>query len=254
MNPWIVFEVVRFELKRSWTPGRIALWAILAAFPVALIAVLQRQPGLRSVEALGFTAYFLVPEVVCLLGLMLWATPAISVELEGQTWVYLAMRRSGRSLVLLGKWLTAVLWSCSAAVVSLTACVRLIAPPDPLKLWTVLNALALLSCLAHAALYVFLGAVFYRRTLVAAVFYTLAIEFGMSFVPAVVNKLTINYRLRGLLAQWMDWEEARSAAESIFGAEPPTVHLTALALTTALLLAAALLRVARAEYPGNLES
>lgn len=253
MNPLLVLEVMRFELKRSFTVGRFAVWSVLAAFPVVLIALLHRQPHLRSVEALGFTVYFLVPEVICMLGLMLWATPALSLELEGQTWTYLALRRSGRTLVLLGKWLSAVAWSLSAALLAITVCVRIIAPPDPLRLWCVLSGLALLSCVAHAALYTLLGVVFYRRTLVVAVAYTLVIEFGMSFVPAVVNKLTINYRLRGLLSQWMDWEEARTAAESIFGAEPAAAHLAALGTLTLLMLAGGLLWVARTEYPAHLE-
>jgi hypothetical protein len=159
------------------------------------------------------------------------------------------MRRSGRSLVLLGKYVTAVAWCLSAALVSTTVCVWVMGPLGGLRLWSVMCLLSLLSSFSHASLYVLIGTVFFRRTMVTAVFYTLAIEYGLSLVPALANKLTINYRLRGLLADWMDWEQARSAAENVFGREPAWVHLLVLAAITISLLGLALLRVGHAEYP-----
>lgn len=253
MNLLMIADVVRFELRRSMTPARIAIWLVLVLFPVALMIVLRMTTPVNRVEPWGLTLYFLVPEVICLLGLLLWATPVISTEIEGQTWVYLAMRRSGRSLVMLGKYVTAVLWSLSAALVSTTACVIVMGPAGGWTLWWVMCVLSLLSCLAHASLYVLIGTIFFRRTMVTAVFYTMIIEYGLSLVPAVANKLTINYRLRGLLAQWMDWEDARSAAENVFGSEPASTHLLALALISLLLLVFAGLRLSRAELPTQQE-
>ncbi|EMI23017.1 membrane protein [Rhodopirellula maiorica SM1] len=246
-------DVMRFELGRSLTIGRIAMWFLLVAFPVALIATLRSVAPIDPIEPWGITLYFLVPEVVCLLGLLLWATPAISTELEGQTWIYLAMRRSGRSMVLLGKYLTAVAWTLSAAITAITLCVLIIGPAAGFQMWWVMCVLAVLSCFAHAALYVLIGVLFYKRTMVSAVFYTLAIEYGVSFVPALINKFTINYRLRGLLAQWMGWEEARSRAENVFGAEPAETHLLVLFALTITLLGVASFKVTRTEYPTQQE-
>ncbi len=110
------------------------------------------------------------------MGLLLWATPVISTEIEGQTWIYLAMRRSGRSLVLLGKYLTAVLWSVSAALVSTSMCAIVMGPAGGWKLWWVICVLSVLSCIAHAALYVLIGTLFFRRTMVTAVFYTMVVR------------------------------------------------------------------------------
>lgn len=109
--------------------------------------------------------------------------------------------------------------------------------------------LATLSCFAHAAIFLLIGVIFHRRTMVTAVVYTLAIEYGLSFVPAVANKLTVNYHLRGLLADWMDWEEVRSRAETVFGSELATTHLIALAVYTVVLLSASMLRLTTAQYP-----
>ncbi|QDT08679.1 hypothetical protein [Planctomycetes bacterium K23_9] len=249
MDFGMITDVIRFELTRSFTKGRFAIWAVLVAFPVAIFVLMDRTTNAIRIEQWGITLYFLIPEMVCLLGLLLWATPAISTEIEGQTWIYLAMRRSGRSTVLLGKYLTAVLWSVSAALVGLSLCLLLVDNVGGLRLWTVLSILSVLSCFAHAGIFILIGVIFPRRSMVTAVFYTLAIEYGLSLVPAVANKITVNYRLRGLLAEWMNWEEARSTAESFFGHEPPYIHLFVLFTITLVTLCAAIFTLARAQYP-----
>lgn len=248
MNPMLIVDVIRFELARSLTAGRLAIWGVLVVFPVALITVLRLTIPLEPIERFGFSLYFLIPEIVCLLGLLLWATPAVSTEIEGQTWIYLAMRRSGRSIVLLGKYLTAVLWTWSAAVAGISISVVVIGPPEPLRMWTVMTVLAALSCFAHGAIYLLIGVLFQKRTMVSAVFYTLVMEYVISFVPALINKLTVNYRLRGLLADWMQWDELRSQAELVLGNEPASSHLLSLAIFTAVLLALSMLRLSTAQY------
>lgn len=253
MNPSLVLDVIRFELSRSRTLGRIAIWLVIVMFPIALISALRILETSNQPEPWGFTLYFLVPEVVCLLGLLLWATPTISTEVEGQTWIYLAMRRSGRSIVLIGKYLTAVLWTFSAALTAITVCVVIMGPAGGFRLWAVMSLLALFSCFAHASLYVLIGTLGFRRTMVTAVFYTLVIEYGMSLVPAMANKLTINYRLRGLLAEWMGWERVRSQAENVFGSEPAWTHVLVLLAITVALLGAAVFRLGHSELPTQQE-
>lgn len=255
MNPLLVIDVVRFEIRRSLSPGRVAIWSILVLFPIALmtaVRLLGNQTS-ESEEAWGMALYFLVPEVVCLLGLLLWATPAVSTEVEGQTWIYLAMRQSGRNLVLVGKYLTAVLWSCSAAFVATTVCTIIMGSAGGIWLWCVICILSLLSCLAHAALYVLIGTVFFRRTMVTAVFYTLVVEYVLAFVPAMANRLTINYRLRGLLADWMDWSTARTVTETIGGQESAWVHIVVLLATSVALLSLSILRLTWTELPTQQE-
>lgn len=255
-------DVLYFELRRSLTVGRLAVWFILVAFPVSIITamILMARWDLGDkfnpdelIVPFGMAMYFLIAEVTCLLGLLLWATPAVSTEIEGQTWVYLMMRRSGRGVVLIGKYLTAVAWTMSAGLAAVTLCSIVVGPTIGAELWLVMSVLVILSCFVHAALYLFIGAMFYRRTMVAAVLYTIIVEGVISFIPALVNQFTINYRLRGLLADWMGWEEARSRAENIFGSEPASMHLMILAIMTIALLAASMYRVERAEYPTQQE-
>ncbi len=249
MDLTMIIDVIRFELTRSFTKGRMAIWAVLVAFPVVLSVLLDRTGNPIRIEQWGITLYILIPEMVCLLGLLLWATPAISTEIESQTWIYLSMRRSGRSLVLIGKYLTAVLWSLSAALLSVTICLLLVDNVGGFRLWAVLSILSVLSCFAHAGIFVLIGVFFYRRTMVTAVLYTLAIEYGLSLVPAVANKITVNYRLRGLLADWMDWDDARSTAEIFFGYEPPSTHLLILGTITIATLCTAIVMLSFAQYP-----
>ncbi len=249
----LVLDVIQFELKRSMTIGRTAMWFALVGFPIMIFAIMRRIAPNDQIEDWGMVLYFLVPEVICLLGLLLWAAPAISTEIEGQTWIYMAMRRSGRSWMPLGKYLTSVVWTYSAAVASCTGCVILMGQMGSVRLWAIMNVLSLLSCLAHAALYLLIGVIFYRRTMVTAVAYTLTIEYGLSFVPALANKLTINYRLRGLLAEWMDWEFARSLSENVMGHEPPETHLFVLGAMTITLLGATIYRMGHTEFPTNQE-
>ena len=261
-NLTMPLDVMRFELRRSFTVGRMAMWGMLVAFPVAIVAAMRgivsaaiasgREPA-DFTELFGFTLYFLVPEVTCLLGLLLWATPAVSTEIEGQTWVYLALRKSGRRTVLIGKYLTAILWTLSAALSAIAICVYLIDADVMLRMWAVMSVLAVLSCFAHASLFVLIGVIFYNRTMVTAVAYTMVVEYGLSFVPALVNKFTINYRLRGLLANWMEWETVRSNAENIFGSESVSTHVLVLFAITIALLGMALYRVEHAEYPTQQE-
>ncbi len=248
-------DVMRFELRRSLTGGRIAMWLVLVAFPVALIWQLHSLVPPNELESetatlrLGATLYLLVPEVTCLLGLLLWATPAISTEIEGQTWIYLALRTSGRRMVLTGKYLTSVLWTLSAAWTAIALSMWIIGSESGWRMWWVMGTLSLLSCISHAALYVTIGVIFFRRTMATAVLYTLMVEYGASFIPALINKFTINYRLRGLLAQWMDWDEMRSQAENVFGTEPAETHLLVLAAITMTLMGVSYYWVDRTEYP-----
>ncbi|MEM6688468.1 MAG: hypothetical protein AAF664_03515 [Planctomycetota bacterium] len=256
-------DVMLFELRRSLTFGRMAAWGILILFPVALFTTLnilmrvnmgpEAYASPDVFQALGVTLYFLIPEVCCLLGLLLWATPAVSTEIEGQTWVYLALRKAGRKSVLLGKYLTSLVWTFSTALISITICCCVVGPSVSWELAMVLWAIAALSCISHGALFILIGTLFYRRSIVTAVLYTVVVELGISFVPAVINKATINFRLRGLMAEWMGWENARSQFENVLGTDPAWQHLLALLLIAVLCLGVSLYRVETTEYPTQQE-
>ena len=231
--------VFAFETRRAMTIARMACWFILAVFPVLVVSVMQYYGTGREPNIWGFVLFFLIPEVVCLMGLLLWATPAVSSELEGQTWLYLATRPGGKQAVLLGKYLTAVAWAATAAWAGAAVSVLVAQPEKPLRMLMVLCALVLLSCMTYGALYLLVGVMFLKRAMVLAVGYTLIMELLVSFVPAVINQLTVQYRLRSLLAQWLEMDSLNGEVNFMFSALPPWQQIMILIGMTLSLLTAA---------------
>ena len=233
-----MLAVFRFECSRTVTLPRLAGWGILTGFSPALLALVSYKNGQMPEryqlpnEAWWMFFFILIPEVTCLLGLLLWATPMIHSELEGRTWIYLSIRPRGKGSVLLGKYLTAMAWAGSSALVGLTISVIVTRPPDAMKLWAVYSLLIALSCLAYGSVYTLLGVAFQRRAMVLAVLYTLLLEFVVSFIPAIINKITIHYRLRGLMVRLMDFEIPPSVVEQTrFGTEEAWLQLVVLIAT-----------------------
>ena len=250
-----IFEVLSFELRRTLTLGRGLIWLGLATFPATLIFTVRWQRGdTIPIDAAALIIFFLVPQVTCLLGLLLWATPAVQTELEGQTWIYLAVRPLGKLAVVFGKYLIAVLWTAAAGILSVTASVLACGAAEPVRLWLSLSTLVCLSTLSYGALYLLIGVIVLRRAIVFAVAYTLLIELAVSLIPATINKLTISHRLRALLADWMKLETIRSRAEIIFGEQATLSHLLFLLGYTIVLLIATALVVRWREMPMQAES
>lgn len=255
-----VGAVFLFEWKRALTLPRMAWWAILGAFPVFIIGLIRfvaRDNLPRELWA-GFL-FALVPMLVSMLGTLLWATPAISTELERRSWIYLAVRPRGSMAVLLGKYLAAVTWVIPPALVGLTIAVPLAGTGDGWRLWWAMVRLVCLSCPAYAAVYLLLGTLLPRRAMVLAVVYTLLFELVISFVPAVINKLTVQYRLRALWVQWCDIPTLgrpglRTTAIALMTEAPAWQHVAILLVTVPILLALAVAVLRWSEFPSSAES
>jgi ABC-type transport system involved in multi-copper enzyme maturation permease subunit len=217
----------------------------LALFPPVMVALIQYQGGDFKRDVAGpIVLFLLVPGLTCAMALLLWAIPAIPSEVEGRTWPYLAVRPGGKQAVLLGKYLTAVVWTVAVAWISLTLCLLVIRPEEhPLGTWYVLAALAGLSALSYGSLYVLFGVVFLRRAMVIAVAYTFLMEVVTSFIPAVIHQLTVQYHLRSLLAKWMWWAELPTRIPTdqqwLFSKAPAWQHALILLGLTAVMLTAA---------------
>jgi hypothetical protein len=283
-------SVFRFELRRTLTPGRIAVWLMLILFPVLIVGIMKRyegeleldwrpraarqvsparspkrlersRPRSRGLTATGMASaraetpppapperlptqvwglvfFGLIPEVITLFGLLLWVPTLVHAELEGRTWIYLAVRPRGRVNVLLGKYLTAVTWTILAGWISTTLCVLVARPDSAFRLWGTMVVLVALASVSYGALYALFGVLLHRRAMVIAVAYTLIFEFLASLIPAVINKLTVQYRLRNLLFTGMDWWELlpKEAGEVFLGTEPAWLHVLVLGAGVAAVL------------------
>lgn len=256
-----MLAVARFEIVRSLTPWRIGLWLAMVVFPVMLIGTvsynLRRNVQLPPDAEVAFAMilFILLPEVVTVLGMLLWATPVVSSELEGQTWIYALVRPGGRRSVLLGKYLVAVLWTASCGVLSTTLAIPLSGIVNAFETWWVLAVLCVLSSVAHGALFAFLGVMFQRRIMVIAFIYAILVEAVLGWIPAVINKFTVAYRLRSLLFQWLELPipPGMQSSQLFTDGTSAWVHVACLVGGSLVLLGIASWRIGQAQYAFQLE-
>jgi len=250
-----ILTVILFEMRRTRTDARAATWLVMVMFPTGLLALYRLEAETTQdfrappEEILGVVLYALIPQVVCLLGLLLWVAPVMQAELEGRTWVYLSVRPGGKFATLIGKYLNGIAWTASAAIFGLTAGMRVAQLPvaDPIRLWCVIALLICFSCVAYGAAYSVIGAIFHRRAMVVSVAYILVLEVVISNLPALINRFTVQHHLFNLLFLWMDWEVPNDV-ELLIGAQPAWQHVAALIAYTLVMLTAASLIVRWRQY------
>jgi ABC-type transport system involved in multi-copper enzyme maturation permease subunit len=250
--------VFMYEWKRSLTAGRIAWWLVMAAFPAVLTVLIRAIPGfdlqMREAQRDNFwsmTLYFLVPCVCSALSVLLTAGPAIAAELEQRSWVYMATRPNGIFWLLIGKYLVAVTWGFTAAVVGASTAVVFANAVTPVQVWIGLVALSFLSCVSYSAVYLLVGVISPKRAMVFCVMYTGFVEVVLGFIPALVNRLTVQFRLRSLLVQWMPLNDDVRQMPSfsyVFGEGSAFLHCFWLLTLVVLFLAAALTIAHRKEF------
>lgn len=253
-----VGAVFLFEWKRALTLPRMAWWGGLAAFPVFIVGMVRFISTTQLPRELwaGFL-FALVPMLVAMLGSLLWTTPAISAELERRSWVYLTVRPNGGTAVLLGKYLAAVTWVIPPALLGLSIAVPLAATGDGWRLWWTMARLVLLACPAYGAVYLLLGTLMPRRAMVLAVAYTLLFEFVISFVPALINRITVQYRLRALLEVWCELPSLGGRPSSTLAMTsnvPVWQHVAILMLFAPVLLAVSVAILHWSEFSSSAET
>ncbi len=236
--------VFLFEWRRALTAPRLTWMVVLMAFPPLLLALMRYTAGSDPPpEVAAILVYVLSPGVACMMSVFLWATPALSSELEGRSWVYLAVRPHGPLAVLLGKYLVAVSWSVPVGLVSSALAMIALGADRPLYLFAVQSALVGLSCVSYSALFLLVGVIAPKRAMVAGIVYTVIFEVGLALVPAAMNLLTVQYRLRCLLVDWIDMDERLGSDSpvlaSYFAGPSATWHVAVLLLMTCGYLAAA---------------
>ena len=236
--------VFLFEWRRALTAPRLAWMVALMVFPPLLLALMRFTAGSAPPpEVAAILVYVLSPGVACMMSVFLWATPAVSAELEGRSWVYLAVRPHGPLAVLLGKYLVAVSWSIPVGLVSSASAVVVLTTGRPLYIFAVESALVVLSCVSYSALFLLIGVIAPKRAMVAGIVYAIIFEVGLAMVPAAMNLLTVQYRLRCLLVRWMDFDVALGSESPVlatyFGNHSAAWHIGMLLLMTCGYLAAA---------------
>jgi hypothetical protein len=255
---WGPIAVLKHELYRTLTFGRIFTWLAMALFPPTLIGIASWQAGSRMNAiaesqlyfGFAFLLFLLIPQVVTVLGMLLWATPIVHSELEAQTWVYAVVRPWARRAVLMGKYVVAVVWTCSSACLAVTLAVPISGIANPIGTWTVLCFLSVVSAISYAALFVTIGTLIQKRAMVSAFLYAFFVEAILSTLPATINQFTISYRLRSILFQSLELNpSAAGELERFFDtATSVPVHLLCLATLVTVLLSISLWRVQASQF------
>jgi ABC-type transport system involved in multi-copper enzyme maturation permease subunit len=262
MNTWLngAWGTCSFELRRSFTFQRTAVSTVLALFPPVMLGLLifgsqvaqqnvnepDVQQAMTNIQSTSTLLTVLLISLVCLLSLLLWATPNVQSELEGKSWSFVASRPGGRMSVFLGKFLASFLVSYAISLISISLCVwisnRMLGSGNPQRLWLSLSGIYLLGSLVYAAVFSMFGTLFVKRSMVVSAGYLIGSDFVLASIPgALINKLTIRYHLQEIGISWMGWFLPPFMPEqdyrSVYGEAWPTVWhvLIVLGVTAAML-------------------
>jgi hypothetical protein len=128
--------------------------------------------------------------------------------------------------------LVAVSWALPVGLIGAIGGSLVLMREVSLRLITVQCGLVVLSCIAYAAAFLLIGVIAPKRALVLGVIYAIFFEIGASLVPAAINLLTIQYRLRCLLVRGMEIDVSRlernPILRSYLGEEPVIWHVSVL--------------------------
>jgi len=250
-----MLAVTGFQLGRLLSRQRLLLAALGVIFPAAVMLAVRRTAAEGLDRDLAVTMiYALVPEAVCMLGLLVTMCPAVADELERGTWIHVAVRPGGRRSLLVGTYLAAVIWTSVVATLAAVLAVVVCRVERPLPLIGMLAALVVLSSLGRAALFALPAVILPKRALVASVAVALVVEYLAGFIPAVINQATVSLRLRSLLVEWMGWRQKLPVEmQLLIDPQPAWVQIAAVCGLAAVLLVAAVKILEFRQFPPSVE-
>ena len=249
-----VMAVAGFQLRRLFTLPRLAIAALGVLFPAAVLLAVRTTLSGSMDGTVVVILYALIPEAVCMLGLLVTMCPAVADELERGTWAHIAVRPHGRRALLLGTFVAAVAWTAAVAILALCLALAVSGMAHPWKRFPLFAGLVGLSCLGRAALFALPAVIVPKRALVASVGVAIVVEYLAGFLPAVVNQLTVSLRLRSLLVQGMGWGRQMPAGmQLLIDPNPAWVQCGAVVLLAGVLLGASVLILDRRQFPPSEE-
>jgi len=250
--------VFLYEWKRSLTPGRIAWWFVMAAFPVAITLLIlyvqsvgEEIPKEARDSVWSVLFYIMIPCVCTAMSVLLTAGPAVASELEQRSWVYLATRPNGIFWLLLGKYLVAFTWGFTAAAAGASIAVSVSNAESRGQILAAILGLSFLSALGYSSLFLLLGVIMPKRAMVFCVTYTVVVEAIFGAIPAIVNRITFQFRLRSLLVHWVPLNEnvtSDPAMSYVVGQGSPVMHCFWLLALAVLFLVTAIVIAHRKEF------
>ena len=205
-----ILSVYRFQWQETFSKKTWMVWLLMIAVPVGIVILVDlTADGNIETYLWGFFATTLIAGVIPGLNLLLWLTPLLSAELEGNTWTFIGVRPNGKVCMVLGKYLATVSRAIVSGLLGLLIVIlvtnSIADRPETTRLYATIALTVILASLAYGCLFAALGVIFHKRAMVFTVSYTLLIEVIVSMLPAVINKLSITYYLRSIVTRIMDW-------------------------------------------------
>ncbi len=246
--------VTGFQLNRLMTRPRLAMGLVGALFPAAVMfAVIRTAPINRDMTVAMI--YVLIPEALCVLGLLVTMCPVVADELERGTWIHVAVRPGGRQSLLLGTFAAAVIWTGGVSLVALMLTLLISQPTQPIGLVVMFTVLIGMSCVGRAALFALPAVILPKRALIASVGVALVVEYFAGLLPAVVNQFTVSLRLRSLLVEWMEWRNDLPIEMTLFVDDySAPVQILAVCILVFILLTTAGFILNRRQFPPSVEN
>ncbi|MGB0654475.1 MAG: hypothetical protein ACPGMQ_03495 [Pirellulales bacterium] len=249
-----IWAVTGFQLNRLMTRPRLAMGLIGALFPAAVMfAVIRTAPINRDMTVAMI--YILIPEALCVLGLLVTMCPVVADELERGTWIHVTVRPGGRQSLLLGTFAAAVIWTGGVSLVALMLTLLIAQPTQPIGLVVMFTVLIGISCVGRAALFALPAVILPKRALIASVGVALVVEYFAGLLPAVVNQVTVSLRLRSLLVEWMEWRKDLPIEMTLFVDDySAPIQIVAVCILVFILLTTAGFILNRRQFPPSVEN
>lgn len=243
---WLQFRQI-LGGKKLWLLAFFLLFPVGIAFLIAGTTQDLRVENAAAPEWAGALALFILyPQSTVVLVTLLHASGLLAVELEMKTLTYLTTRPLAKWRILCGKYAAVAATLFVPSVAGIAASWLVLGRPGGglllLAYWTAAGA----AVLAYGAIFALLGIILPKRAMVLGLMY-IVVESFISFVPAVVNSLTVSYYLRSIVARIVGLEVPPEFARVVGDASLP-VCLLSIAIISALALAAASVVVSAREY------
>jgi len=189
---------VWFELRRSVSGQRLAIFLVLAMFPPFIMFMVFSTVGPDG-YMLAELLMAVMLWIVGLLSLILWLPPGIYSELEGQTWILSTSRPFGRVSLVFGKYGAAAIWTLLVLAISYAMTWAVCRSYFDLSefAWGFVQ-ICILAALAYGAVFSLLSVLALKRAMGFAVGYVLVSEILLASVPALVQKFTVRYHLQSI--------------------------------------------------------
>jgi ABC-type transport system involved in multi-copper enzyme maturation permease subunit len=199
--------VFYLQVRQILGDRRLVLLALFLCLPILLAGAVRWGSGFapgadaQSKElAAAIFLFLLYPQVMCELLSLLFASSLVSVEVDGQTLTYLFTRPVAKWRILASKYAACCVTLAPPVVASLVIAWFVLDAAGGLRLLFAICLGTCASLVAYGAVFVFIGVVVPGRAIAVGLLYAM-FEFVLSYVPAVLNNITVTYYLRSLVAR-----------------------------------------------------